>query len=84
VYPDRITYQRAQPAVADLGKGGTILKEIILLKSGASSSQMKNEGDDMWSTQMYPALFEQESSGPRWNTPRSRPTYFDSLEGACS
>jgi hypothetical protein len=24
--------------------------------------QAKNEGDDMWSTQMYPALFEQESS----------------------
>jgi hypothetical protein len=41
VYPDRITYQRAQPAVARLGKGGTILKEIILLKPGASSSQVE-------------------------------------------
>jgi hypothetical protein len=43
VYPDRITYQRAQPAVAGLGKGGTILKEIILLKSGAGLDARQSE-----------------------------------------
>ncbi len=40
--------------------------EAVINVWSAAWLQAKNEGDDMWSTQMYPALFEQESSGPRW------------------